>query len=201
MNPNYDKVALIYDGLARIVFGLSLEKAKKQHLNNIKDGDKVLIIGGGTGSILKYLGDYKVQVDFVDSSFKMMEKAKRRARNKMSIHFHCLDIFQFAGRNYDVIICNFFLDQFSVNRADAVVGLIHQKLKSSGLVLVSDFLNSQRLRHRFLIKTMYLFFRITTNLKKVILTDFKILFLRHGFISLSNTFVAGNIRSDLYKKG
>jgi 2-polyprenyl-3-methyl-5-hydroxy-6-metoxy-1,4-benzoquinol methylase len=200
MSPNYDKVASVYDALARVVFGSSQEKAKKQHLSKIKGGDKILIIGGGTGSILEYIPNYELEVDYVDSSNNMIERAKKRERKKISVHFHCIDIFQFRESDYDVVICNFFLDQFNTEKANALVGIIHQKLNPSGLVLFSDFVNSKRLRHRILIKSMYLFFESTAKLGKVILSDYKILFLRQGFILLSNTFVTGNIRSDLYIK-
>ena len=47
MMPDYDRIASIYDPLAKLVFGNSLERAKKTHLEYLKAGTKVLVVGGG----------------------------------------------------------------------------------------------------------------------------------------------------------
>ena len=77
MIPKYNRVAFLYDRLAQLVFGNRLELAKKAHLDLLGTDYKVLVVGGGTGSLLKYIEEASIKcyVDFIEVSSQMMRRA------------------------------------------------------------------------------------------------------------------------------
>ena len=45
----WDRIARIYDRLARLVYGRQIVRAQVDLLEHISPGSRVLIVGGGTG--------------------------------------------------------------------------------------------------------------------------------------------------------
>ena len=163
----FDFAATYYDALAKLVFGNLLKEAKFLFLNGIIDGSKVLIIGGGTGASLDYLLSHKraLQIDYVESSFNMIEVAKQRVDGDRAVNFIHKPFEDFTGDGYDYIITEFFFDLFE---SDVISGhLLHisKCLKISGKWINTDFKNVRILRYRLLLKLMYLFFYLVANVK------------------------------------
>ena len=77
---NFNLIAPVYDFLAKMVFGSHLKKAQTIFLNQIKEGDRVLVVGGGTGWILEELNQLNkpIKVVYVEPSTKMMSLSKAR---------------------------------------------------------------------------------------------------------------------------
>ena len=184
----YDRLAPYYDFLARIVFGKSLLRAKRHFLSLLPSKAKILLIGGGTGQILPDIlkDNRRHYVVYLERSGKMISLARSRAdRNKVSgqILFVEGDESNLPEREkFDVIITNFFLDQFREDRLELLMEILFNRLNSSGLWLFTDFQLQKGQPHYWwqilLIKTMLAFFRVATNLKTNSLPDFPPLFQR-----------------------
>lgn len=201
MIPNYNRVAWFYDWLAKRVFGNKLENAKVAHLESLKPGDRILIVGGGSGSILSSLArlEIELQVDFIEISQSMMRRAKRAATGSNLVRFYQSDIRAFKPNlRYDVVFTNFFFDQF--NEEDCLNYLSHIKTlcKSGCRLIYADFTPPERIKDKLINGLMYRFFRLTIRLGKVQLINHRAIFLREGFTLVKSTKISSYIRSDIY---
>lgn len=159
---NFNLIASVYDSLAKLVFGKSLLDSQTYFLPKIKESDSVLILGGGTGKLLKHLPQCK-QVHFVELSSRMLARAKNRDC-KTSVDFIQADFLnQDFSLIYDVIICPFFLDCFDEKNMWKSLIKIKSLLNPEAILLVSDFQKTRR--NGFLLKFMHLFFRISVSLQ------------------------------------
>ena len=165
----FNRIAWAYDTLSSLVYGKSLTKAQTVFLRYVPPAAGILILGGGSGSILGEL--FRInpgcRICFIDASSAMI----RLARNNLPAHLHAqvefihgtaLDI---PRRTFDTIITNFFLDLFSPKFLEAELVRIHRVLGPGGLWLVSDFNNQGKWWQRVLIKMMYLFFRAVAGIQ------------------------------------
>lgn len=72
---------------------------------NIKEGDKVLDLGCGTGVITPLLLERtKTDITALDLSPKMIEIAKGKFKNEPLMHFQSGDYLDFKGKEFDWII-------------------------------------------------------------------------------------------------
>lgn len=202
MMPDYDQIATIYDSLTKLVFGNSLERAKKTDLDCLKAGDKVLIVGGGTGSVLEYIDQFgtKMEVDYIELSGKMLGQARKRKIKYLSINFFEKDVFSHYEQGYDAVITHFFLDQFDELQGEKLVMHMVSLLRPSGLLLNTDFVETSRLWDQWLLTLMYYFFRMTSRLGKVQLIDYKSIFLKNGLILLRSTRIRSNVVAEVFKR-
>ena len=195
----FNFIAKYYTFISRAVFGNSLEKAKVSLFNNIPDNAKVLIIGGGTGVSLAFLNRLKPQliIHFVEASSEMVKIAKSKI-DTGQVDFYYSTIEDFGGGNYDVIITEFFLDLFSENEIKSYIHLITHKLSKNGVWFDTDFRATNSLSKKALLKIMYLFFRIFSNVKvdKLIATK-KIIESKGLIITKEKKFKSGFITSRL----
>ena len=201
MIPNYNRVSWFYDALARLIFGSKLEYAKMAQLNQIKTSDKVLIVGGGSGSILKYLDEKTAprQVDFVEYASTMLRKAQQVELKHLKVNFKPGDILLHEQGNYDVIITNFFFDQYGYAECENYILHLKGLARPGASLLYADFILSSRWRDRVIRKAMYLFFRLTLNLGKVQLLNHKTIFLKHGIECQRTIPISSFIVSEMYK--
>ena len=202
MTPDYNNIAHRYDRLAKLVFGNKLESAKKANIEHIKPGHKVLVVGGGTGSILEYIAELgrKNVIDFVDVSDQMIQIARQREIIDNRVSFYPVKIEEFEISDYDIIITNFFFDQFSQDKTEMILAILKQKLSRNGLVLFSDFLNPTSVRNRIIHTLMKLYFRFTINLKVKQYPDYQKAFYMSGLKQISSKLVGGNILVEVYSK-
>tara|TARA_R110001592_G_scaffold299603_1_gene570659 strand:+ start:3163 stop:3777 length:615 start_codon:yes stop_codon:yes gene_type:complete len=172
---NFNLIAPVYDGLAKVIFGKKLRKVQTQFLPLILEDASVLIMGGGTGWIINELFNtgFKGRLTYVEASEKMISLSKKNSAFSNSVDFiHGEESTLPTGRKYDVIITNFFLDVFSEPRLDQVITTLSEKLNKGGLWICSDFYDTGKASHRFLLWLMLSFFRITTQLESKRLIDF-----------------------------
>ena len=112
MIGKYNRLAFFYDALGTIAFGGALSRANSLFIKHIPPNSNILILGGGTGKILENLPPDS-RVDYVDFSSAMITKAKAR-KTRANVAFYESDFFDFdIQKRYDLIVCPFFLDQFS----------------------------------------------------------------------------------------
>jgi len=165
----FDKIASMYDGLARLVFGESIRQAQTCFLNDIPPQSKVLILGGGSGWLLTQLLRLKPECEiwYIEASEKMIELAKATV-NSNHIHFiygtedSIPTLIQF-----DVVITAFYLDLFTEKSLGVVVKKIQNKVKPDGIWLVTDFVGNKKWWQNILLGMMYRFFRVLCGIEAV----------------------------------
>ncbi|HWZ22393.1 MAG TPA: methyltransferase [Cytophagaceae bacterium] len=205
---NFDSIAWCYDFLSSIVFGDKIKNSQIILLNKIKDHDRVLIIGGGTGWIIDEVFKLKKTntIDYVEVSKSMLEKA----RSITSLYPDGVVNFIHGNENsigeeavYDIIITCYFFDQFQPERLEYIISKLVAVVKPGGKLLVADFnlSLSSPIKHKVLVKSMYLFFYITCRLEIKRLVKFqevleKVHLIRENSFSTCN----GLMLSEVYRK-
>lgn len=183
----FNGIAPMYDRMARFIFGQELERAKRHYLNYIKDGHKILYIGGGTGSILPDMVEkhHHLEIDFIDASDKMIEYAKKKV-----LHTGTSTINWIHGTEddiphkdyYDIVITNFFLDLFKPEELDILMPKIDVALRQDGFWIFTDFhARTKGLKNRILVHSMYFFFRMIGAVKGNRLLRYGLYFEKIGF--------------------
>ena len=195
----FDLVAPFYSTLVSIAFGKSLLKAQLTFLDEIEEESSVLVIGGGNGAILSHSSFNRAfSIDYLELSSKMIELAQSKGRHLENISFINQDFFEHQGK-YDLIICNFFLDCF--NKADLLRAIkrLDLLMNSGAKLIVTDFQDTGRKRHKWLVSLMVGFFQITVNLQADKLLDIQNE-LRQGFEKIkSESYKNDLIFSTIYK--
>ena len=204
---NYDHVASIYDPLARIIFGSTISVSQFSLLRYNFSGSKILIAGGGTGTILEELGKLKttpLTITFIELSEKMLRKAKKKNAGCHKVKYIHGDVEHFrADGSFDIIITPFLFDNFTTDKAKGVFNHLNDMLDREGIWLFTDFYISSETPwwQRSLLKLMYRFFKIIARVEANQLPDTASLFAGAAYSCEQEIFFYGNfIRSALYRK-
>lgn len=100
MANNYDSIAAVYDRIHHLFYGQSEVNAQVELLDHVNAGDRLLIVGGGTGWILeKIAGIYPegLTIVYVESSQKMMERSMRRDWGGNKVEFFTGPVEEWPG--------------------------------------------------------------------------------------------------------
>lgn len=201
MIPDYNRVAWFYDKLARLIFGDKLEQTKMAHLDQLKPNNKILVVGGGSGNLLRYIDKlgFNCHVDFVEASQKMLAKAQKITTNNLTVNFYHKDILDHSGYDYDIIFTNFFFDQFNRSACEDYISYLKTMARPGALLIYADFTLSTRLPDRLVRYMMYSFFRLTIKLGKVQFLDHNALFLEQGLVAQQTVSISSFIAAGYYK--
>lgn len=140
-----DTLEQTYDWMAPVyywVFGLSLEGARKRALRmaDIRENDRILEIGVGTGLTFKHLPQ-NANFTGIDISEKMLKQAKKRAfEQNRSLTLLQMDAskLDFAGESFDLIISAHFLSATSTP-VEALTEMKRVLKKTGRILLVNNF--------------------------------------------------------------
>ncbi len=206
MANDYNRIAKSYDVLSRIVFQNSIIKAQLYLIEFIAENTKVLIVGGGTGWILEEISKLKKQnisVVYVEKSSAMTALAKKRNYKSISVEFINKPIEQYAAdKLFDVVITPFLFDNFLSDKIQFVFTKLDALLSLNGFWLYADFVNTNdnKLWQKFLLKTMYLFFKATAAIETQELIDMRPHFkLKYDLLS-QQFYYRRFIQSVVYRK-
>lgn len=204
-SANFDGVAAIYDTLSNVVFGRSMVRSQTFYLRDIPSGAKVLIIGGGTGWLLKELlvVNSTCSIWYIEASAKMLELTKERiSKSSNAIHLiHGTEDSIPPGIKFDAVITHFYLDLFSQISCNQVIQKISRSMHVKSMWLVTDFINKTWWQN-ILLFVMYKFFRLTSHIEASNLPAWQQLLKTNGFIEdKSNFFFWKFIRSSLFVSG
>lgn len=197
----FDRLAAIYDPLARIVYGRSIVDSQTCFLDCVLPGSRVLILGGGTGWLLREL--YKQHPDcevwYIESSARMLQRAIKKGNESGRIHFihGCeTDIPDVA---FDAVITHFVLDLYTEQDLDRLIRQIMSVSKPSVRWLVADFVNDGRWWQQVMLNLMYKFFQMTCRIRVNVLPNWREAFLRSGLTLVADEkYCNGFIASKLY---
>ncbi len=165
---SFDKIAFIYDLLARLVFGSSIVRSQKYFLRGVPEHSNVLILGGGTGWLLAELLKLKpnCRVWYIEASSKMIAMTKERTKNNPKVYFiHATEPAIPSSLKFDAVITNFYLDLFTEATLTDVVNSIQTSIKSGGLWIATDFIASKKWWQSPLLKIMYAFFHLVCSIE------------------------------------
>lgn len=201
----FNLVTPVYDSLKRLVFGSAIYRSAIQFLEEIPAGASVLVIGGGTGEVLTALteSDPSCKVWFIEASSEMLRRAQRRVShlpNRIDfIHGTERDIPE--GMRFDAILVSFFLDVFPDEELPAMCSHLALVLNPDGVWLVSDFVDSGKRGHRWLLAVMYSLFNRVSDVSAKSLPLWQKHIRRTGWQeAASRLFYAGFIKSAVYRK-
>jgi ubiquinone/menaquinone biosynthesis C-methylase UbiE len=207
MATNYDKIANVYDLIRKIVFGNSIVNAQVCLLKYIPADSRVLIVGGGTGWIIEEITKIYsagLTIDYVESSAKMIALSEKRNAAANRVNFIQQPIEDYiTAEKYDVVLTPFLFDNFSIDKIQIIVAKLDQYLKDNGLFLYTDFVldeNHARWWQKILLKTMYLFFRITCNIETQQVINMDNFFDLLYYKVFEKTFYNDFIISTVYRK-
>lgn len=205
MPANYDNAAWFYDRLQRLVYGRQLLKAQVFLLKHIPAGSRVLIAGGGTGSILDELTRLQssgLSITYVELSANMVELSRRRNQGQNSVEFVVAAAEEVTtDQPYDVIITPFLFDNFTENGMQQLFGHLHQQLKTGGLWLHADFQLTGRWWQPLLLKAMYRFFHVLGCVDVNRLPDTDVQFSKNNYqLVAQKTFWGDFVQSTVYSK-
>ncbi len=212
VGKGFDRLAGVYDLLVRLVFGRAIEKAQCALLEKLPPGGKILLIGGGTGWLLKPLCTQAKPAEllYLDASAAMIAKARAFARREIPqelekitfLHGTQLDLTE--QKMFDILITPFFLDLFSQKELPAVFEKLKQQLQPDGCWYLIDFqlpANAFRPFARALIWVMYRFFRLFTSMSGNKLCDPSSLFRDANFqLTHEKSFYLGMVKSQLWER-
>ncbi len=187
---NFNLIAPCYELLKKVVFGNKLEKAERCYLNRLKEGDQVLIIGGGNGDLLNHLSP-QCTIDYMELSGKMISNAVKQGFEG-TINFIEDDFLRHdLDQKYDWVITNFFLDVFDENHLRIASKKIFDLLKDDGKLLATDFYPTNQFTGKLLLKLMHVFFKLVSNLESRRLKNIPYFLQKVGFRECESRFFAG----------
>jgi ubiquinone/menaquinone biosynthesis C-methylase UbiE len=209
MSNNYDPIARYYDFLHYLVFGQSEINAQIELLGYIAPGSEVLIVGGGTGWILEKIAVLQpggLRITYVESSAKMMEMSRKRNAGHNQVEFVLSPVEELdAAAVYDCILTGFVFDNFSADKAAAIVRQLGLALRDGGYWLYTDFYLSKgrrKLWKAVLLKAMYIGARIICKVEASKLPDMESIFGEAGYAPVYTSFHYSRfIQSVVYRKG
>lgn len=196
---DFNHVARFYDFLKRLVFANQIEKAAHYFLHHIPSNANILIVGGGTGKLLESFKSSH-QVKYIELSSVMIRKAKQ-VKTQSSVEFIRADILDWSStEKFDYIITPFILDCFDEIQLIQIFTKLRSFLRKNGKWIHTDFY-PKNIFQKLLIRVMYVFFNLTTNLETRKLADFDLIFKNSGFkCKIKATFFHSMVESKIYQQ-
>jgi tRNA (cmo5U34)-methyltransferase len=199
----FDFLAPVYDSMARFIFGKSMVHSQIWFFNKIPTASRILILGGGTGWILEELQkhDSTATIWYVEISAGMMQRAQnRRIRNRVHFIVGTEEMIP-TGLVFDVVITNFYLDLFSDKKLSQVLQHINKRTSAPAIWLASDFVDGQIWWHRWMLRTMYFFFKAICDIEAKQLPNWHQRLQEGGWKEIHGKFWFGDfIKSTAWKR-
>jgi SAM-dependent methyltransferase len=198
MPNNYDPIAAYYDLVHRLFYGRAEINAQVELLSFIKPGDRLLIVGGGTGWILEEIAAlYRsgLAITYIESSLAMMALSRKRDCGQNQVEFVEGSVegwmrgtaegwVEGSVVRYDCILTGFFFDNFASDQAGRIVGELAPRLVAGGFWLFTDFYYQKgrgKWWQAILLKLMYVSARLIVKVEGKELIDMEPIFKGAGF--------------------
>ena len=213
---NCDPLARWYRWLEYAGFGRALERRRLEFLPRLEPARKILLLGEGDGRFLAALLKINptAEVDYVDSSRKMLALAEQRARKAAEgaprVHFHRSEVLPWLRSRdpggYDAICTHFFLDCFTQEQLEPLIHEIAGHAAPEACWVVSEFRYPDgglaREWGRVCIGMLYGFFRLCTGLRVQRLPEHDRSIAAAGFRRTQRVVaVPGILTSELWERG
>ena len=186
---SFDRISRVYDLLTFIIFFGRIKKANTDLVPFVKAKANILVIGGGSGTVLTRF-DKNSRIDYVDDSINMIRIAKRR-KIKVFVRFHHMKFEDYQTEiKYDAVICPFFLDLYSEDQLNSIIEKINNHCRDDAILWVSDFNPSSNYRFfsRIIYHMMKLFYSVTLGYRFNKLADIRTKLAENNWKSLTTRF-------------
>lgn len=207
MANNYNSIAKYYDTLSRVVYQRAIIKAQVFLIQFVKDNDRILLVGGGTGWILEELSKLQrknITVVYVEKSAAMIKLAKKKATPHIKTTFMLQPIEYYTSTDkFDVVLTPFLFDNFKKDKISILFTKLDGFLKPRGIWLYADFVNDgtqKKLWQQFLLRSMYKFFRLTADIETQELIDMKPYFTNKYQLLSAQLYYKKFIQAIAYRK-
>lgn len=192
---NCDRLARTYRWLEYMRYGRALNRCRQTMLPHVTRSQHALAIGDGDGRFLMALAQSNetITVDAVDVSAKMVGLARKRlassgllSGSRIALQHGDIRIAEPPRLGYDLIATHFFFDVFSTDELKPVIDRVAGWSRPGAFWIISEFdlpaSGWSQAKARFWLRTMYAFFRLTTNLDNQQLPSWRPLLRNAGFI-------------------
>jgi SAM-dependent methyltransferase len=210
--PNFDLIARPYRWLEYVTLGSALEHCRLHYLPSLLKRDRALVLGDGDGRFLAQLlaENPHLRADAIDTSAAMLRLLRQRcealatnASTRLNTHQASALTCPLDGP-YDLIVTHFFLDCLTQPELETFLQNLTPHLAPKALWLISDFrIPSQgpfRLVARAVVRSLYLAFRILTNLRVTTLPDHATPLIQSGFTRIAQHHrLAGLLTTELWQ--
>ncbi len=206
MTPNFDRIAPLYRWLEYATLGPLLERTRLHHLPALAACRQAYILGDGDGrftaALLKRYPTLHAHA--VDLSPRMLALLRART-SSANLRITCADAVTLSpAPGTDLVVTHFFLDCLTQQQAETLISHIADSTPQNTLWLVSEFAIPTGLLHwpaRLYIRSLYLAFRILTNLHVTRIPDYATPLARSGFYPLrSHRALFGLLTTTLWRK-
>jgi SAM-dependent methyltransferase len=211
MTANFDGLARWYHTLELSTFGVKLERARFAHIRALSECRDILLLGDGDGRFLRRLLKIapNARIRSIDASAEMMRLAASRvaAADRSRVTFECADALtaELPTFAYDGVATIFFLDCFTGDEADRLIGRVANAMRPGGTWVFADFAipaaGPQRIAAHVVTGLLYAFFRWRTGISARSLPDSERSIARAGLTPAASTnFVFGLLRSVVFRR-
>jgi len=137
----YDRVAFLYDELAALYSLGRIRRSKEVQLEWIAKGDRVLYAGVGRGTDALLAARFGARVTAIDLAPRMLARFERRlAREGLEAELIVGDVADHQpASDYDVVVANYFLNLFDVERAREMLRHLGSLVRRGGALMLADF--------------------------------------------------------------
>ena len=212
---DFDRIAPLYDRLAALTFGGAEQRAQTQLLPELRDARSALVLGGGTGwFLLSLLQQTRVErVLYIEKSENMLELSRAMLATRapeelgrVEFRLGTEESLRADDGPFELVVTNFFLDQFNNHSCPQVIEQLASKLSAEGHWLFVDLHTPesgwQRIAAKALFKLIYSFFALTSHVEARRPPHYQATFDRLGLqVRREETFYATMIRARLLGRG
>ncbi|MGI4867648.1 MAG: class I SAM-dependent methyltransferase [Janthinobacterium lividum] len=174
---DFSPVARVYDWLASLVFGRAQRRAQLAALGAglplAGPAPSVLVLGGGPGWVLTELLRQcpAARVLYLETSAAMLGQARARLARYAPAAAAQVEFRQGSeralqpGEQFEAVVTFFVLDCFTLEELPGAMACLQAARRPGAPWLVADFRPPRRWWQAALLRTMYLFFRISVGLR------------------------------------
>ena len=202
----FNAIAPYYDSLKRLVFGKTIFHSQVHFLRFLRKGGKILVLGGGSGEILRPLLEENPDctIWYVEASSEMLAQARKNSgpgAHTNILFIHGTERMLTKDVIFDAVVAQFFFDLFPEVKLREVCGDLHQRLTKAGVVLVTDFVDGGKWWQHILLRAMYKFFRIASGIAVRRLPDWEEQLRLADFTEAkSQFFYGGFIKASIWRR-
>jgi ubiquinone/menaquinone biosynthesis C-methylase UbiE len=211
---SFDTLAPHYRWMEFVLAGEKLQRCRTAFLDRISAPERILIWGEGNGRFVvecrRMWRDARIVC--ADASETMLalanERVERFGLDASRIDFLRADVLEWSPmkKAFDLVVTHFFLDCFRAEQLRQIVGKLAFAARPNASWLLADFQTPlsgiQRWRGKFILKVMYLFFRVATRLPARSLTSpDHYLTSNQFFLRERRVSEWGLLHSDLWQRG
>lgn len=182
---HYLLLAPFYEFFSNKVFGTDFQRSKKAFLDRIKEGDTVLVLGGGTGTILppilKQIGK-SGRIIYLEASGTMIQRSQQQVDLASFGQIQWLHSSRFEDLpliKLDAIISHYFLDALPDQSIDRLFQEMKERIHSETDWIFTDFF--PKASRKRLLWGMITLFRILTRHPRKNLPDYPTFFQKWGW--------------------